>query len=55
MFEKNLPISVYNTVRYDTGVISGEVSSVELDMENAKMYIHVTGTVNPDRVYHKVA
>lgn len=55
VFEKNFPIYVYNTVRYDTGAISGEVSTVELDMENAKMYIHVTGTVNPDRVYYKVA
>lgn len=41
--------------RNSNGDIDGIVSSVELDLTDEKMYIHVTGVTLPDRVYEKVS
>ena len=55
IFDGNVPVTVFNLTRYSNGVTNGKISTVELDIEAGKMYIHVTGTTRPDRIYEKVA
>lgn len=56
IFAGDSPVSVNNTTRNSIyGTITVEKASVKLDIENSKMYIHLSNALHSDRVWEKVS
>lgn len=55
IFDGDTPISVSHLVRYTNGDSYTKLCSFEIDYENNRILIHVTGTTKSDRIWEKVS